>query len=1227
MHLTQRVCWHDNRWNGTVCARPSANTFCAALDRIREEKRDGIENGLADKAWNQLKPNDLPPCKAECGAFMSPHEWVRILKHPYQDLEKTRETHGHLVETKKTVPPFATFAVPFWWMNTDHQKEIDQITVDPLPPDEKSPFKKSAWVFGRARQEELSKLFFDKLEENRSLVFFYTKEGHPLGDHMRRLIVGLGVINKISKLIPYASDDARKPVYPCWDRLIHHSVRLDGTKGFLLPYHDYLEPTGDPDEDSRRNELLHEIAVVPSQEHTKTFSYMSEIASADIALSTCIKCLEALRLIKEHGVAKGPWGERETWLNLQIASLWQERGAFPAAGAALECLGFRLGTTMFYELVRSGTLKSNDDPWPLVISILDGKREPPRKEYSAEIKTTRANWKGLGPGQRSLLKLLSRFDLTKNQLKRWFESNNRPLNLKDAEVVSNLYRIVELDEGDAADGPISIGVIDRGLLPDSSISAKHQVPKPSRVETPNDPRRIRAILVSVLRKRAEEGDSLLSEKEAIARAKELDLATSFDIAENWCKANEKKLSGVIDRISVKTPSESGGVHGFPAIQLTELKGREERLRTILDARLEKEVESTGADWESLVKEAIKNGGGKFDNTNKRHVAALKEQSDALEKVTTRKLSVLTGRAGTGKTSAMGALLLNPKITRGGVLLLAPTGKARVVLGKKSQGEAMTVAGFLNKMKRYDSVLQKPKFSGTGKHSKERTVVIDECSMLTSDTLYAVLDALDLVHVQRVILVGDPNQLPPIGVGRPFADLIGHLEGLRASKIAKLRKKADAMGKLTVEVRTSASKPSDALRLASWYTAEYQPADADKIFSDLEQDKDFNDLSVVYWKDPDELYLKIVEVFRDHLGVKNIKDVDSFNKALGFKDGRVDFSSPDGAENFQILSPVRMHPHGVFEINRFVQNRFRKAQPGSNAYRKMNLGDEQIVVYDKVIQVRNQYRKSYDWGEKVQDGTYIANGEVGVCANEKSPFMNVVFAGRPGLTVGYSGWDFPGGVGPLELAYALTVHKAQGSEFKKVFVILPKRCRPLSRELLYTALTRAKDGLVLLLEGTSDPSVLYEYMKPEKSETARRNTNLFVSAVRPEYVSIPFAEHLIHRTLKGHMVRSKSELVIANELFNLKMEYLYEQRFVGPKTNEIVLPDFMFSDPSGEPIIWEHLGMLSRDDYRESWERKREWYKKNGVALGKNLFTTEDDARGGLDSKEVVKTAKKIKKLI
>jgi len=529
--------------------------------------------------------------------------------------------------------------------------------------------------------------------------------------------------------------------------------------------------------------------------------------------------------------------------------------------------------------------------------------------------------------------------------------------------------------------------------------------------------------------------------------------------------------------------------------------------------------------------------------------------------------------------------------------------------------------------RFDAIRQRPLLFGNDLYRKEKTVIIDECSMLTLFDIYAVFKALDMAHVDRIILVGDPNQLPPIGVGRPFADLVGHLDKAAEGSEAKQQELAKALGRLTVEVRATTDSPSDTLRLASWFTREPQPVDADRVLSDLEVGEAFNDLEICFWKSPDELHKKLLEQFETYLGVK---DVATFNKALGLTDeGWVPFENPDGAENFQILSPVRMHPYGIYDINRWVQSQFRNAElkKGRQLW-GMAVGDEEIVLRDKVIQVRNQSRDAYDWQKKQQESDYLANGEIGVVARDKNKFLNVAFAGRPNKTFSYQHRDFPGGTGPLELAYALTIHKAQGSEFKKVFVVLPKFCQLVSRELLYTALTRSKEKLVLLIEG-DDASVLYELTKPEKSETARRNSNLFDSegAVRESLDLVPYAEHLIHRTDKGHMVRSKSELVVANKLFSLGMDYQYERIIEGTARAGRLRPDFSFFDPGGDIIVWEHLGMMGRDDYRRGWEWKKKWYLENGYEEGVNLFTTADEENGGLDSDKISQVAGKIQELI
>jgi len=169
-HLSLRVAWHDSRWNGSVCHSPCENAFCASLDRIRQEKVPEKEQVLSGRGFSTLAAAELPPCKAESGAFMNEKEWVRLFEHPYKDIPAASATHGHLKPTSIPVPPYSTFAVPFWWLLKGSQKAIQESLAEQLPPDEEPPFPTS-WVFGRARQEALVELFFDqRLREGESLV-------------------------------------------------------------------------------------------------------------------------------------------------------------------------------------------------------------------------------------------------------------------------------------------------------------------------------------------------------------------------------------------------------------------------------------------------------------------------------------------------------------------------------------------------------------------------------------------------------------------------------------------------------------------------------------------------------------------------------------------------------------------------------------------------------------------------------------------------------------------------------------------------------------------------------------------------------------------------------------------------------------------------------------------------------------------------------------------------
>ena len=138
--------------------------------------------------------------------------------------------------------------------------------------------------------------------------------------------------------------------------------------------------------------------------------------------------------------------------------------------------------------------------------------------------------------------------------------------------------------------------------------------------------------------------------------------------------------------------------------------------------------------------------------------------------------MLIGPAGTGKTTLLKVLCSVPGLAEKGLLLLAPTGKARVRLEEQTgrRGAGQTLAQFLIRQQRYDgqtsAYFPKPDAPRCGDY---RTVIVDECSMLTEEQLAALIDSLR--NVERLVLVGDPRQLPPIGAGRPFVDIVRELE--------------------------------------------------------------------------------------------------------------------------------------------------------------------------------------------------------------------------------------------------------------------------------------------------------------------------------------------------------------------------------------------------------------------------------------------------------------------
>ncbi len=1247
-HITIRVPWHDGGWDGSVCAHPLENTSCLILSHIGESRRDEVETRFAGKRLDELTPGDLPPCVGEKVSFMAPFPLTRTMSHPYKEIFP--ETHGHFTPTRFVQPAYSAAAMPFRWMLRKKVEgdakggEIglaERLQLGWAPDREPEIHNRAGkevdtdWVQERENQLVMLDTFFSALRPEESLCFFYAKRT-PLSEQSRRVIIGVGRVLTVGKPTEYAYETKKPPLRSMlWERNIAHSVRPGFADGFLFPYQEALalaERDGiDPEEF---------VAFAPD-EHFEEFSYASELLSHDGAVASLVACAAALHRIR--GRIEGPWEQALGWIDTQLNRLWQARGAFPGLGSALSAFGyewgFQHGSLLAYEieLLRE---KKNENPWTLVDAVM----EDPAKLGGATAKLIsagmRKGWKRLNPERRSLLQLLGRCAISENQALRFYDATARAdggIGATDAELLANPYLLFESDR--RSSDAIAFGVVDRGLFPDESVRKQFPVPATSRIDYPADARRVRALVVNLLEEASTQGHTLLPRSWVIRSARERALQPACPLGENVLDAAEECFGAVVVRTKTR-----GGEAAYQVDRLAECRDiiRREVLR-----RKDGKPHTAEHDWRKLVDSGI--GQALPDDPADRQLEerARKEKAAALEQIFRSRLSVLIGSAGTGKTTLLRMLCGMPDVKSKGLLLLAPTGKARVRLEEqtKLRGAGRTLAQFLNQQQRYDcdtgAYFPKPKAARCGDY---RTVIVDECSMLTEEQLAALIDSL--TNVERIVLVGDPRQLPPIGAGRPFVDIVRLLEPANVETL--FPRCGTSYAELTIPRRHKGESRTDVL-LAAFFSGRPIDPGTDAVFDGAFGDGD-DRLRFVQWNQPQDLQVRIVAEIVRALKLKNADDELGFEESLGgtryealpwaffwnkFGDNP---GAASKAESWQVLSPVRASLMGVDALNRMIQERFRlkvhelAETEGWGRKVPRPVGGQALLYGDKVINVLNQRRR--DVWPSPEGEAYIANGDIGMVVGQYKtqkfkgmPWkLEVEFAGQLGYKYGF----YPGEFGdegnkPLELAYCLTVHKTQGSEFGVTFVVLTNPCWLLSRELLYTALTRHKGSLVVLHQGP-----LAEYRRfagDEHSEIARRVTNLFVDPT-PREVSVGaqqrfLEEGLIHRTERGDLVRSKSELVIADKLHARGFDYAYEQPVVLPN-GRIRYPDFTITDHArGETFYWEHLGMLDDPRYRERWERKLSEYMEAGIKPHENgggpfgtLIITRDEANGGIDSAKI-----------
>ena len=365
------------------------------------------------------------------------------------------------------------------------------------------------------------------------------------------------------------------------------------------------------------------------------------------------------------------------------------------------------------------------------------------------------------------------------------------------------------------------------------------------------------------------------------------------------------------------------------------------------------------------------------------------------------LLVLTGGPGTGKTTTLNGILSIFEKKKLRVLLAAPTGRAAMRMSEITGRQAKTIHRLLE-VEWTEGDRQK--FTRNMENPLEAdAVIIDELSMVDVHIFAALLDALPLNC--RLIMVGDSDQLPPVGSGNVLQDIISSELIPTVALTEVFRQSLESL------IVTNAHRI---------VRGEYPEL--------AERDKDF------FFMQRSNMYScaeTVVELCTRRLP-----------KAYGC----------DPFEDIQIICPSKMGETGTVRINEMMQ---KLLNPPSKDKEELARGSRVFREGDKVMQTKNNYDIVWTRGKETMSG--IFNGDIGkiIAVNHNAGFMKILFDTRTAV------YPFDS-ANELELAYAITVHKSQGSEFESV--VMPVCCVPERlryRNLLYTAVTRAKSRLILL----------------------------------------------------------------------------------------------------------------------------------------------------------------------
>ncbi|SHF53579.1 ATP-dependent DNA helicase [Flavisolibacter ginsengisoli] len=1194
-HVTFRVAWHDNKWNGTICRDPKKNRYCDGFhsmlsERIRRRKAEHMDEELAFSGL-PVTMDYIPPCYWSINLFGN--ENINV-KH-----DNPAEKRLDLIE--EPLPPKSMFSWPFAVSFTRTTEQY-----------------RNEGAYPKNLESVRIPRFNAKIHEGKSVAFMYAKFSNPLTEEEQQyLVVGCGLVTDKGKPTEFGPSEIiegkkrskpRNRNFPSMNWALRYSFEDLLVR---MPYHEYLQymEQNNLDPDAKQG-FLDKIKVAitePELEHC--FKYVAMDIDDDEAIFILSKMRKQLVNCKDEGiVAPAEMQQRIDAIDDLLQFCWKKRTYFPGFTAiSRELLNWDRQEFILDELIEELQQIEQEYAEKLIELIENPSADKKYKRYASILYSVKERLEdnyGLKTEQFLYLCMLNlkpfqfkRILAGKLRLsgdwKKTIEDEKASHELTD--ICNNPYLLFEeyqayetlLDPvyGEEKDGPIDLFKIDIAYFPDTRFGI-HRLDMQRQMPN-NDKRRLRGLVIRYLR-------TLENTGHCFAFAEELDdairqyplfyhMGTDYQLPSNFFERirndyiihfeeTEEKVK-VISANSTKyfylyevynaEGEVSKAVHQL--LQENSLADQYEDLANYIDQscnELKKELESL------------------FDEEQFRL-----ERTQLYQDIYKSRLYVLTGNPGSGKSHELLNIITDWQAKGQSCLVLAPTGKAALRLRTDSKFpgiEAFTI----------DKILADINYNKISRQALQRynNIIIDEMSMVDLLKLRDLLRQFNfsVPSFRRLVLVGDPYQLPAIGYGKVLKD-IQYFLGTHPEN-----------GGNYIELQTNCRlklAESRILELSEGFVMDGEISGdlISKLVSGKEEIS--KGLRLRYWKTEEELYKVLDEEFDflcKQLQLVGIK-AEKLNAVLGLKkDGAIDYDSKLSLESFQVITPYKADFSGTGKINDYIQSVYKSDL-------ELSLLGDMFKQSDKIIRTRNYYSE----GKLI-----LSNGSIGIIRHDGEEIVYCPELDAPLLLHGEDGIrsserEF------FELAYAITVHKGQGSGFDHVFFVLPQKLGLLSRELVYTALTRSRESVTLFVQGEAGQPFSKSVFEKAKarSYTESRRTSLLLDK--------PFRYYTLE--VDGKFIESMIELMIYQSLKDMKLK-LGKENFsfeyeLPPVVNGVELPmrtDFTINTKDGL-WYWEHLGRLGTKRYDWTWQNvKKKSYSEAGV-YGR-LITT--DQKNGINPDKI-----------